>query len=575
MKIKISKKNIIIIISVIFAILLSLILPLCFWFGKSGQDTKILGKNYSLLSKNEILKKLDLDFPQIENIILTHEDRLFEINTASISAEINKEKVASNILYRRLNQGIIKYFIAFLKPKDFSLVYDYNEEKLDEFLDQIINQIDKPYIPTEMFINKNKKIEIKTGELGREVDRELLKKQIDSFLSFYQKDQKIEITTFQIGSLPSENEIKNSLDSANRLIGKQIKLISPSENIILDDNTIISWLDFNSSCRLDRVREYSQNLNDSLKSDPVDAVFKFENDKVLEFKPAKKGQELDIEKLRYLICRKLSDVLNIEDVSLEIEIPLIYTDPSVNNSQVNELGIKELLGSGTSTFKHSSTIRNFNIEKGAEIVNRILIAPGETFSFVKSLGEVSLEAGFKKAYIIRQGKTELDVGGGICQVSTTLFRAILNSGLNLIERRAHAYRVSYYEEDSQPGFDATIYIPKPDLRFINDTAHHILIQSTYDGVNKKLTYDIYGTSDGREAKIDNYKQWGTAPPPPDKYIDDPSLPAGKIIQDEKRIPGLKTAFDWTVTRDGEIIHQQTITSNYVPWGAVYRRGTGQ
>jgi len=101
-----------------------------------------------------------------------------------------------------------------------------------------------------------------------------------------------------------------------------------------------------------------------------------------------------------------------------------------------------------------------------------------------------------------------------------------------------------------------------------------LIQSYYDGKNKKLTYEIYGTSDGRKVVIDNYKQWGAVPAPPDVWIDDPTLPAGKIVKDESRVPGLKTAFDWTVTRNGEIIHKKTFTSNYVPWAAVYRKGTG-
>jgi vancomycin resistance protein YoaR len=215
-----------------------------------------------------------------------------------------------------------------------------------------------------------------------------------------------------------------------------------------------------------------------------------------------------------------------------------------------------------------------NIEKGAGIVNRILVAPNETFSFVKNLGEVSLEAGFKKAYIIRQGKTELDVGGGICQVSTTLFRAMLNAGVNITERRNHAYRVSYYEEDSKPGFDATVFIPSPDLKFINDTGHYVLIQNIFDLPNRTLTYEIYGTSDGRKSEISNYRQWDSAPPPPDVYIDDPTLPMGKVVQDEKRIPGLKTAFDWTVTdKDGTVIHKKTFQSNFTPWAAVYRRGT--
>lgn len=185
-----------------------------------------------------------------------------------------------------------------------------------------------------------------------------------------------------------------------------------------------------------------------------------------------------------------------------------------------------------------------------------------------------MEAGFKNAYIIKEGHTILDVGGGICQVSTTLFRAMLDAGLNIIERQAHAYRVVYYEEDSKPGFDATVFIPSPDLKFINDTSNYVLIRSIYDGTNKSLVYEIYGTNDGRKIEISNYKQWGAQPAPPDIYNDDPTLPVGTVVQDEHKVPGLNTSFDWKVTKaDGTVLHQKTYTSNFVPWAAVYRRGT--
>jgi len=334
-------------------------------------------------------------------------------------------------------------------------------------------------------------------------------------------------------------------------------------------------LGFDSDFQDQKITEYIVNLAISLDHPPVDAVFKFENNQVLEFQPAKDGIAINQSEIQTLISQSIPKLIDSTDKTIDIILPISSTKPVVQNNEVNNLGIKELIGRGTSSFRHSSATRNENITKGSSIVNRILVAPGDTFSFVKSLGEVSLEAGYKKAYIIRNGKTELDVGGGICQVSTTLFRAMLDAGLNIIQRQAHAYRVSYYEEDSKPGFDATVFIPSPDLQFINDTGHHVLVQNTLDMTNRRLTYEIYGTSDGRKSEITNYHQWGYAAAPPDVWIDDPTLPVGKTIQDEHAIPGLKTAFDWTVTKDGQTLHKKTFTSNYVPWAAVYRRGTGQ
>jgi len=99
-----------------------------------------------------------------------------------------------------------------------------------------------------------------------------------------------------------------------------------------------------------------------------------------------------------------------------------------------------------------------------------------------------------------------------------------------------------------------------------------LIQNMYDGKNKTLVYEIYGTSDGRSVEINNYRQWDATPAPPDVYIDDPTLPPGKVVKDESRVNGLKTSFDWKVTRGGQILHQKTFTSAYAAWAAVYRRG---
>lgn len=566
------RNKILIIFSVLFLLAAGIIAPLAFGFGKTGKGTTVLSRDYSLLGKKEIEIKLLEEFPMEGRLELVEGERIFTIDLASISANINTDQTASNLLFRRLKQGVGKYIKAFFENKDFELTINYDEEKTKQVILEIASQIDKPFIPSEIVLNG--KMSIKEGQLGKLTNQEKLKEIILEKLNKYEINQGINIPIETVGKLPGEEEKKIALERAKKMVGKTIIFKDGETEVSVDDKTLVSWVDFDSGSQQEKINEYVYNLQQNLKKDPQDAVFKFENGKVLEFQPAKQGYYLDGEKLKNDIEQDFSNWEISSEKIITAQLPLIKSDPKIGNNEVNDLGIKELLGRGTSSFKHSSTIRNYNVEKGASIVNRILVAPGETFSFIKNLGEVTLESGYKKAYIIRQGKTELDVGGGICQVSTTLFRAMLDAGLDITQRQAHAYRVSYYEEDTKPGFDATVFIPNPDLRFVNDTGHYVLIQSYYDGINKKLTYEIYGTSDGRKTVISNYKQWGAAPAPPDVWIDDPTLPAGKVVKDESRVPGLKTAFDWTVTRNGEVIHQKTFTSNYVPWAAVYRRGTG-
>ncbi len=557
---------------VFFCILL--LVPLFFAFNKTGQRTFILGKNYSILNKSQILGKLQKDFILPSQISFQYLDQNFTVDPSSISASINYEKTASTMLFRRLNKGLVNYIRAFLTPSDFSLEVDYSQSDLDQLSASIVSQINKPFVPSEFSLDDKKNIIYKAGQLGKDVNIAEFKNQIIFSLT-HTNSQISTIIAQDIGYIPTQDEITTSLEFVKKLVNKSIVLKALDNKYTIDDKTLISWMDFNSSCKQDKIREYANGLSTSLDSQPIDAVFKFENNKVIEFKPARDGKKINLEQFINDFCSKIILLINGQENTLELELTFTNTPPKINNSDVNNLGIKELLGKGVSTFKHSNATRNMNVEKGSSVVNNILVAPGETFSFIKNLGPVSLDAGFKKAYVIKAGKTELDVGGGVCQVSTTLFRAMLDAGLNITERKNHAYRVGYYEEDSPSGFDATVFIPSPDLKFINDTGHYVLVQNIYDGVNKKLTYEIYGTSDGRVSEITNYRKWDASPAPPAIYIEDPTLPPGKTIQDEQSIAGLKTAFDWKVTKNGQILHQKTFTSVFTPWAAVYRRGPQQ
>jgi vancomycin resistance protein YoaR len=203
----------------------------------------------------------------------------------------------------------------------------------------------------------------------------------------------------------------------------------------------------------------------------------------------------------------------------------------------------------------------------------VLLAPGEVFSFNKVLGDVSTLTGYRQAYIIKEGRTVLGDGGGVCQVSSTLFRAALNVGLPIVERKAHSYRVSYYEQNSPVGLDATVYDPTADLKIKNDTPAHILIQPQVNPKNSQLIFEIYGTNDGRVSKISKPTISNLTPPPEDLYQDDPSLPAGTLKQIDWKAWGAKVTYTYNVSRDGETIFQKTFVSNYQPWQAVYLRGT--
>ena len=325
----------------------------------------------------------------------------------------------------------------------------------------------------------------------------------------------------------------------------------------------------------DKFGAFLKSISDTIDKPTRDALLRFEDGKVSEFSNAQDGQALDQEITRKLVLEKLSMDSSQDTTSILIQLPVKVTKAKIANEQINSLGIKELIGTGVSYFAGSIPNRASNISLGSSLINGALVKPGEVFSFVGLVGPVSKEQGFKQAYVINAGKTVLDDGGGICQVSTTVFRAALNAGLPILKRTAHAYRVGYYEQHGfKPGFDATIFSPSVDLQFKNDTEHHILVQTTVDRVNAKLKVDIYGTLDGRKVEIGDAVVSNITPAPEPRYQDDPTLPNGTIKQVDFAAAGATSVFSRKVYKNGQLILDDVFKSNFRPWQAVFLVGKG-
>jgi len=311
-----------------------------------------------------------------------------------------------------------------------------------------------------------------------------------------------------------------------------------------------------------------------INKDPVNALFTFQDGKVTAFRPSEDGQAVDVDQIKNTLNSKIPALFSgNESGNIFIPIPIKIILPKITTDKVNNLGIKELIGAESSLFQHSIPGRIFNVNLASSRLNGILVAPNEEFSFNKALGDVSSFTGYKQAYIIQNGRTVLGDGGGVCQVSTTFFRALLDAGLPITERHAHAYRVGYYEQDGPPGFDATIYVPTVDLKFKNDTGNYILIQTQIDQDLQKLSFFLYGTRDGRVVEISKPVITNISPAPEDLYQDDPSLPKGTIKQIDYKAEGSRVSFTRKVTKNEKEIISDKFTSNYSPWRSVFLRGT--
>jgi vancomycin resistance protein YoaR len=322
------------------------------------------------------------------------------------------------------------------------------------------------------------------------------------------------------------------------------------------------------------VQKTIQTLRENINIPAEDALFRFSGGKVLAFQPSKNGRAVNEKELSKLIEEAMPHIASGSLTSIIIPIPVETTYPIATTTDVNNFGIKELIGRGYSQFTGSIPGRIHNVALAGAKLNGILIKPGETFSFNQTIGDISAATGYQSAYIIKNGRTVMGDGGGVCQVSTTLFRAALNAGLPIVERHEHSYRVHYYEEGGfKAGLDATVFDPTDDLKIKNDTPAHILIQTITDTDNLTLTFELYGTSDGRKSEILNHNVWGITPPPPDLYQDDPTLAKGVVKQVDFAAWGAKASFQYKVIRNGETIIDETFNSNYRPWQAVFLRGT--
>ncbi len=240
-----------------------------------------------------------------------------------------------------------------------------------------------------------------------------------------------------------------------------------------------------------------------------------------------------------------------------------------------ELGITELVSESTTYYWGSWQNRRSNIALGAGKLHGIIVAPGEEFSFNQHLGDITPEAGYLEGSVILGGATVTGIGGGICQVSTTMFRAAYSGGYAVTERNSHGYRVGYYEyAGAGPGLDAAIWQPEVDLRFQNNTPYHLLIESAFLGAQDALQFRIYSSPHWRTV-IEPPIIRDIVPAPPDTYIEAADLAVGQIRQIDYSADGADVwVYRNVYDTAGSLIKRDHVFTRFQPWQAVFEVGPG-
>lgn len=363
--------------------------------------------------------------------------------------------------------------------------------------------------------------------------------------------------------------------------------VAPETGIAAGPWTAISS-DIENMLRIDRVENgdgtayYTVSLDDEqveqflirvapdLRRDPKNARFTFDDTtrQLNVIEPSQIGRELDV---FTTLPQFHAAVFSTENRMVE----LVFVDvtPDIpDTATAAELGITELVQSATTYYQGSTPARLTNIEVAAANFHGVVIAPNSEFSFNQWLGDVSQDTGYEEALIIVGNQTIAGVGGGVCQVSSTVFQAAFYGGFPILERYPHAYRVGYYEVGEGPGMDATVYEPIVDFRFLNDTPYHLLIESYVVPGSSSITFRFYSTDTGRTVTKDGPYVRNVRASPPPVYIATPGVPLGAAYQVDYAVSGADVYIYRTV-RDAEgniLINQEEFFSGYVPWPAQFQ-----
>ncbi|OGZ58241.1 MAG: hypothetical protein A3B96_00995 [Candidatus Spechtbacteria bacterium RIFCSPHIGHO2_02_FULL_43_15b] len=368
---------------------------------------------------------------------------------------------------------------------------------------------------------------------------------------------------------------------AEKIMAERLALLYGGMRFDMEREKIGSWIvsdyiDYELVPSLDRrlISEYVVSMASKIDTVPQDALLEIKDGKAIEFTPPRQGKYLAQDETVELIMDSLLARIDTEEVVRDVFLPVIVKRASGNESAVS-LGIFELIGKATTPFTGSPANRIWNIQNGTKFLSGLLVAPGEEFSTVGALGEIDNTTGYLPELVIKGDSTIPEFGGGLCQVSSTLFRAVLNSGLPVTERRNHSYRVPYYEYDGMgnyigPGLDATIYSTNPDFKFKNDTSSHILIQGYVEG--DRVTFELYGTSDGRRSEIEGPRTLSSTPPGDPIYIETDTLPEGQTKKIDSAHPGGVAAALYKIIYSDGKEEIQEFKSYYRNWPEKYLIG---
>jgi len=501
-------------------------------------------------------------------------DQKFTIDPMEIGLEFNVDESLNDLWSRGHEQGARKAFLSQLQSlyikREVVLSYKINEEGLRSKVNEIAAAVDQPEKDLTIVYKDNNFVLLDERQAGQRIDQSEMYNLVTRKIARLEK-VKIDFSAQKFEPQVIEINANQALLKANQILGKgELVLTDGSTDFTIDRDTLGGMVVSQSQGRdlvlvfnNDRAKKYVDSLAKNINLEPVSAKLSMADGKVTVFQPSKDGKVLDkdttLKQIEEAIFQRvLNEAAPVQKLTLKID----YKKPEISDTDIGNLGITEMIATATTNFKGSPANRVHNITVGAAALNGVMLKAGEEFSTLAHLGVIDASGGYLEELVIKENRTVPEFGGGLCQVSSTLFRAALNAGLKIVERQNHKYRVSYYEPPV--GMDATIYDPAPDFKFVNNYQGHILIQSKITGT--KITFELYGTKDGRKIEIGTPSVYDYVNPSEPIIVETDTLAPGERKQIEKAHQGATASFNYKVVSiDNNLLQEKTFKSKYVAW----------
>jgi len=510
--------------------------------------------------------------------------KVYQIDPKEIGLSIDVDKTTDAVWSAGRDSNVLQAAWQQLQSifirQNRSAAFTLNNDALITKVQAIATELDQPESDYSLSYSNGKFILNTDRKAGKRLD------QTEAIQNLKSRISNLEIAqySFSLKNYTPKITLANAnkaLESANKILASgNLNLKYSTQSFAVDKDTIGGFVvsqtsgdDLKLAFNETRIKSYATVLAQSIDVTPKNAKLTITNGKVDVFQPSQSGEKLNqaqaLTDIENALSARFDQGLSKVD-PVNISLVVAESKPDVASDDISKYGINELVGTATTDFKNSPTNRVHNITIGASAINGVLLAPNEEFSTLNHLGAIDASTGYLPELVIKNNKTVPDFGGGLCQVSSTLFRAALNAGMKITERQNHSYRVSYYEPPI--GMDATIFDPSPDFKFINNYSSHILIQSQIVGT--KITFDFYGTKDNRKVEISTPVASAYTDPPPRQNVPTDTLPVGTQQQTQKAHQGATADFQYKVTAtDGTVLQNKGFHSVYVALPEIWLVGT--